>query len=241
MTDTGAQVGASLNALTREFDIISHNMANVGTAGFKRRCNSFTQVLAAQEAEQKQGETDDSQGLFDFSQGNLVQTDRTLDIALHGDGFFVIETPEGPVYTRHGIFSTNQNGQIVDTAGRIVAGVAGPLIMPPDMDTTDLYVTDDGRAIAGQTEIGKFRIVEFPGSQDKLWPVGQNCFQAPENVTPVDSVETVVKQGYQESSNVKLVDELVNMILVSRMYEANMRLVSVKKDSTSAALGVAMG
>jgi flagellar basal body rod protein FlgG len=241
MSDVGAQIGASMNALTREFDVISHNMANVSTAGFKRRCNSFTQVLAAQEAEHDQGGTEGAQGLFDFSQGNLVQTNRTLDIALHGDGFFVIETPEGPVYTRHGIFSTNQNGQIVDTAGRIVAGTAGPLIMPPDVDANDLYVTDDGRAIAGQTEIGKFRIVEFPGSQDKLVPVGQNCFQVPEDVDPVDSVETLVKQGYQESSNVKLVDELVNMILVSRMYEANMRLVSVKKDSTNAALGVAMG
>ncbi len=241
MTDIGAQVGASLNALTREFDIISHNMANVDTTGFKRRCNSFTQVLAAQEAKQDQSGTAESQGLFDFSQGNLVQTDRTLDLALHGEGFFVIETPEGPVYTRHGVFTTNQNGQIVDTAGRIIAGMAGPLIMPPDVDANDLYVTGDGRAIAGQTEIGKFRIVEFPGSQDKLWAVGQNCFQAPKDVDAVDSVETVVKQGYQESSNVKLVDELVNMILVSRMYEANMRLVSVKKDSTNAALGVAMG
>lgn len=241
MSDVGAQIGASMNALTREFDIISHNMANVSTAGFKRRCNGFTQVLASQEAEQDPSGTEESQGFFDFSQGNLVQTNRTLDFALHGEGFFVLETPEGPVYTRHGIFIANQNGQIVDTAGRIVAGTAGPLIMPPDVDVTDLYVTDDGRAIAGQTEIGKFRIVEFPKGQEKLWAIGQNCFMAPQNVTPVESTETLVKQGYQESSNVKLVDELVNMILVSRMYEANMRLVSVKKDSTSAALGVAMG
>src|SRR5512140_174066 len=131
-------------------------MANVSTAGFKRRCNSFTQVLAAQEASQDQAAGEESQGLFDFSQGNLVQTDRTLDFGLHGEGFFVLETPEGPVYTRHGVFHTNQNGQIVDTMGRLVAGTAGPIIVPPDTDVADLYGTDDGRILAGQTEIGKF-------------------------------------------------------------------------------------
>jgi len=241
VTDIGAQVSASLNALTREFDIIAHNMANVSTAGFKRRCNSFTQVLAAQEAAQGQGEEEESQGLFDFSQGNLVQTDRTLDFGLHGEGFFVIETPEGPVYTRHGVFHTNQNGQIVDSMGRLVAGTAGPIIVPPETDVGDLYGTDDGRLIAGQAEIGKFRIVEFPDGADKLQAVGQNCFQAPEDVDPVEAANVVVRQGYQEASNVKLVDELVNMILVSRMYEANMKLVTMKRESSSTAIGVAMG
>ncbi|MEN6424072.1 MAG: flagellar hook basal-body protein [Phycisphaerales bacterium] len=241
MTDIGAQVGASLNALTKEFDIIAHNMANVSTAGFKRRCNSFTQVLAAQESDDGQGEGDQSQGLFDFSQGTLVQTGRTLDLALHGEGFFVIETPEGPVYTRHGVFSTNQNGQIVDTTGRLVAGTGGPLIVPAETDVADLYVADDGRVIAGGATIGQFRIMDFPDARDKLVPVGQNCFQAPEDVDPTAAQDVIVKQGYQEASNVKLVEELVNMVLVSRMYESNMRLVSVKRDSTNAAIGVAMG
>jgi flagellar basal-body rod protein FlgF len=241
VTDIGAQVSASLNALTREFDIIAHNMANVSTAGFKRRCNSFTQVLAAQEAAQGQAEGEESPGLFDFSQGHLVQTDRTLDFGLHGQGFFVLETPEGPVYTRHGVFHTNQNGQIVDTMGRLVAGAAGPIIVPPDVDIGDLYGADDGRLLAGPLEIGRFRLVDFPEGTDKLQAVGQNCFQAPEDVKPVDAGNVIVRQGYQEASNVRLVDELVNMILVSRMYESNMRLVTVKREASSTAMSVAMG
>ncbi|HSW01243.1 MAG TPA: flagellar hook basal-body protein [Sedimentisphaerales bacterium] len=243
MTDIGAQVSASLNALTKEFDIVAHNMANVSTVGFKRRCNSFTKVLAAQESAQDSGgeESEETPGVFDFSQGSLTPTGRTLDLALHGEGFFVIETPEGPVYTRHGVFLTNQNGQIVDTAGRIVAGTAGPLIVPAEADVGDVYVTEDGRILAGQAEIGKLRLVEFINGQNQLVAVGQNCFQAPQDVTPTDALNVVVKQGYQEASNVKLVDELVNMILVSRMYEANMKLVSVKKEAGGAALGVAMG
>jgi len=243
VTDIAAQIGASLNALTKEFDIVAHNMANVSTVGFKRRCNSFTKVMESQEGanDPSGAESAESEGVFDFSQGNLTPTGRSLDLALHGEGFFVIETPDGPVYTRHGVFLTNQNGQFVDTAGRVVAGTAGPLIVPPDVDVGDLYITDEGRVIAGQSEIGQFRIVQFINNQNKLVAVGQNCFQPPKDVTPTDATGVIVKQGYQEASNVKLVDELVNMILVSRMYEANMRLVSTKKESSNAALGVAMG
>jgi flagellar basal body rod protein FlgG len=242
VADIGAQVSASLNALTREFDIVAHNLANASTAGFKRRCNSFTQVLADQAAAQEGADEEGSQpGVFDFSQGGLVPTERTLDFALHGSGFFVIESPEGPLYTRHGVFHANRNGQIVDSMGRLVAGTMGPLIVPPDVDVTDLYGTDDGRIIGAGATIGQFRLVDFPDARDKLQAAGQNCFQAPQDVNPVPATDVVVKQGYQEASNVKLVDELVNMMLVSRMYEANMKLVGVKKDSSSAALSVAMG
>jgi flagellar basal body rod protein FlgG len=242
VTDIGAQVSASLNALTREFDIVAHNMANVNTVGYKRQCNSFTKVLGAQEEAQDSGASEEeAQGAYDFTQGNLTPTGRTLDLGLHGEGFFVIETPEGPVYTRHGVFQTNQNGQIVDTAGRVVAGMAGPVIVPPEVDVGDVYVSDDGRVLAGQTEIGKLRLVAFPNDQDKLQGIGSNCFLPPEDVDPTDATDVIVKQGYQEASNVKLVDELVNMILVSRMYESNMKLVSVKKESSNAVIGVAMG
>jgi len=113
--------------------------------------------------------------------------------------------------------------------------------VPSDVDVSDVYVTDDGRVIAGQSEIGKFRIVDFPGAMEKLQAVGQSCFAAPEDVDPVDATDVIVRQGFQEASNVKLVDELVNMILVSRMYESNMKLVSVKKETSSTAIGVAMG
>ena len=141
MVDVTAQVSASLDALTREFDVIAHNLANADTAGFKRRCNVFSQMLDSQMGNQDGGETNPvPQGAIDFSQGHLVQTDRSLDLALHGDGFFVIETPDGPLYTRHGIFQTNQNGQLVDTVGRVVAGVAGPISLPANVDPSAVQI-----------------------------------------------------------------------------------------------------
>jgi len=242
MTDVGTQVSASLDALTKEFDIVAHNLANASTAGYKRRCNAFTKALDEQTGPQGDGSgQEESPTAFDFSQGGLVQTDRTLDFALYGKGFFVIETPDGPLYTRHGVFQANPNGQIVDLSGRVVAGVSGPISLPSDVDPGDINVTGDGRISARGAAIGQFRVVEFPDYEARLTPAGNTCFRAPKELEPVEAMKPVVKQGYQEASNVKLVDELVNMITVSRLYEANMRLVTVKKDTTNSMINVAMG
>lgn len=242
MSDIGAQVSASVDALTREFDIVAHNLANASTAGYKRRCNAFTKALEDQADMQGDGGSpEETQTALDFSQGSLIQTDRTLDFALYGKGFFVIETPDGPLYTRHGVFQTNPNGQVVDLSGRAVAGVAGPISLPANVDPSQINVAADGRISAGGAAIGQFRVVEFPDTQGQLVPVGNTCLRAPTGVEPVEVTNPVVKQGYQEASNVRLVDELVNMITVSRLYEANMRLVSVNKEATSSMINVAMG
>jgi len=240
VTDTVSQVSASVDALEREFDIIAHNMANVSTVGFKRRCNSFTQALAAQGGSPEMG-SDTPPATFDFSQGTLVKTDRTLDVALYGTGFFVIESPEGPLYTRHGIFQTNQNGQIVDTAGRLVAGRTGPLLVPPNADVSEIHVDDAGRVNVRGAALGQFRIVEFGDRENQLLPAGLNCFVAPVDVRPAEATRVTVRQGYEEASNVRLVEELVNMITVSRLYEANMKLMTATGDNTSSAISVALG
>jgi flagellar basal-body rod protein FlgF len=243
LADIAAQIGASLDALTREFDVIANNLANAGTTGYKRRCTAFTKAL------QDQGSGTDSQGgqeeppasPLDFSQGNLVATGRTLDFALHGKGFFVLETPDGPLYTRHGVFQTNQNGQVIDMSGRVVAGTGGPIALPSNVDPSSVYCAADGRISAAGAAIGQFRIVEFPDAEDRLIPTGNTCFRPPVNVEPVDATNPVVKQGYQEASNVRLVDELVNMIMVSRLYESNMRLVNINRNTTDTMINVAMG
>jgi len=241
MADSAAQLSASLNTLEREFEIIAHNMANASTTGFKRRCNSFTQAMEAQSGSSGAGDEGSSQNTFDFSQGTLVQTDRTLDLALYGKGFFVLESPEGPLYTRHGVFQTNHNGQIVDTAGRLVAGTSGPLIVPPSVDVSDVHVDDSGRVSAGTIPLGGLRIVEFADKEDRLVPDGLNCFRTPKDVEPKEATDVVVRQGYTEASNVKLIDELVNMITVSRLYQATMKLAMARKDNTTSAIDVAMG
>jgi flagellar basal-body rod protein FlgF len=236
------QVSTSIDALTQEFNIIAHNLANVSTVGFKRRCNAFSQSVEAQDPESYSPGTIDLNSAFDFSQGNIVETSRPLDFALHGKGFFVIETPEGPRYTRNGIFNLNQNSQIVDSLGRIVAGQAGPITIPANIGTSQLNVTNDGTISAGEIAIGKFRLVDFNDNENKLVPTGDSCFLMPDvNVQPTDAQNIIVKQGYQEASNVQIVDELVDMILVSRLYEANMDSITAEQQASGSLMNVAMG
>lgn len=242
MTDVASQVSTSLDALTAEFDIIAHNLANANTTAYKRRCHGFAQALASQD---ETGEVIDPQSVlsegYDFSQGNLVQTGRSLDVGLYGKGFFVIETPDGPLYTRHGVFHTNQNGQIVDVEGRMVAGNNGPLAVPEGTSITGIHISETGEISAGGIPLGQFQIVDFPEDEDQLIAIGLGCFYAPGDVEPVPAEEAIVRQGCQESSNVQIVDELVSMIVVTRTYEANVQLVNVTKDTTSSVIGIAMG
>jgi len=236
------QVSTSIDALTQEFNIIAHNLANVSTVGFKRRCNAFSQSLEAQAPESYSPGTIDLNSVFDFSQGSIVETSRPLDFALHGKGFFVIETPEGPRYTRNGILNANQNSQIVDSLGRIVAGQAGPITIPTNIGISQLNVSDDGTISAGEVAIGKFRLVDFNDNENKLIPTGDSCYRMPDvNVQPADAQNIIVKQGYQEASNVQIVDELVDMILVTRLYEANMDSLTAEQKASGSLMSVAMG
>lgn len=236
------QVSTSIDALTKEFNVIAHNLANVSTVGFKRRCNAFSKSLEAQDPDSFSPGTIDLNSVFDFSQGGIVETGRPLDFALHGKGFFVVETPEGQRYTRNGIFNVNQNSQIVDSLGRTVAGQAGPITIPANIGISQLNVSDDGTISAGETSIGKFRLVDFNDNENKLVPTGDSCYRMPDaGAQPAEAQNIIVKQGYQEASNVQIVDELVDMILVSRLYEANMKSITAEQQASGSLMNVAMG
>jgi flagellar basal-body rod protein FlgG len=107
---------------------------------------------------------------------------------------------------------------------------------------SQLRVSSDGTIRANGTAIGRFRLVDFQDDQDKLVPAGESCYQMPDaTIAPIPTERLVVKQGYQEASNVRIVDELVDMILVSRLYEANMKSLSASKEASSSLTSAAMG
>lgn len=238
------QISTSLDALTKEYEIITHNLANVSTAGYKRRCNAFSKVLEAQgtNSQTYSPGSVELETSFDFSQGNIVKTDRKLDFALYGKGFFEIETLNGPVYTRNGMFNIDPNGQIVDSQGRIVSGQAGPITIPGNIAISQISVSSDGSISADGTAIGQFKLVDFGDNENKLVPIGGNCYRMTESdIEPVAAEKVIVKQGCQESSNVQIIDELVDLIMVSRLYEANMNFLNAGKETTSSLISVAMG
>ena len=245
MKDINAQITASMNSLMDEFSLITHNMANASTVGYKRRINSFSETMIAQEVQRDKEVSDNSEmdikAVFDFSQGSVTETGRQMDMALYGKGFFVIETPDGALYTRNGMFRTNQNGQIVDTQGRMVAGENGAIVIPPTVSISQVTVSSDGTIRNGLNEIGKFKLVDFEEEENKLIPAGMNCYSVPDDIGPKSAKSIAVKQGFLESSNVQVVEELVDMIMVSRLYESNMKFTTNKKDASQSLMNVAMG
>ena len=123
-----------------------------------------------------------------------------------------------------------------------MAGQSGPVTLPLGTALSQINVSADGSISAKGTVIGKFNIVDFKENENNLVAVGGNCFKMPdENITPVPADKIIVRQGYQESSNVKTVDELVDMIMVSRLYEANMKFLAAQRETSSSIISVAMG
>ncbi len=178
---------------------------------------------------------------YDFTQGRMVETGRKLDFALSGKGFFVIETPEGPLYTRNGMFRVNADRQLVDSEGRVVAGDSGPISLPTTATLDEVNFARDGSIQANGLPIGQFLLVNFEDNEPQLMSAGLNCFGAPEGLDPIPAEGLVVSQGFQEGSNVQLYEEMVDMMMVTRMYEANMRFSAVGKTTTQGLLNVAMG
>ncbi len=247
MSDSIGQTASSLEGLVQQYRTIARNMANVSTIGYKRRQGLFTQSLQSWEAAggSPQGNANLSSGKItvrdavDFSQGRMVNTARPLDLALDGKGFFVIETPQGELYTRNGAFRVNPEGQIVDFSGRTVAGKAGPIVIPSGASSLEVKVSRYGQISAGGQRIGELKLTDCE-DPTVLTPAGASIFRAPSSARQIPPAKIVVYQGFQEASNVNIVEELVDLITVARLYEANVKTIRVEDDRMKNLLQVAM-
>jgi len=237
-----------LDAQQTRMSVISNNLANVNTTGFKRDRASFEDLIyqnvrqvgasSSQDTELPSGlnlgtgvRTVATQKLH--TQGNLMQTNNNLDFAIEGRGFFQILTPDGSIqYTRDGTFSLNQDGEIVSPNGYPLE----PAITIP-ANTLSVTLGSDGTVsvlVAGDdapSQIGNIELAEFINPTG-LEAMGGNLFRetlasgTPTVTTPgQDGVGTLL-QGALESSNVNVVEELVNMIETQRAYEMNSKAIS---------------
>ncbi len=240
MNDIVQTISSSASALSDYYCSITGNLANSATSGYKRHVSRFEQVLSTAEGADQTPDVVDVGGI-DFSQGHFIQTGRQLDLALDGKGFFVIETPQGPLYTRNGVFRTNSQGQLVDAAGRMVAGESGPITIPGNASAANVSVAPDGTVSVHGQSLGKLKLVEFsPQDLANLAEAGGCNFRA-DGANPDQAKQTRVQQGSQEASNVNIAQELVELIKVSRLYEANMKNMTAQDDRLKNLLAVAMG
>lgn len=236
-----------MEAQQTQLDTISHNLANVGTNGFKRGHVVFEDLIyqnlrqaGAASSDQTTLPTGLQVGLGVrpvatsriFTQGNLQQTTNNLDLAIKGQGFFQIQQPDGTTaYTRDGSFQVDANGQLVTNNGYLVQP---GITIPANAQT--VTIAADGTvsvAIAGQSapqEVGQLAIASFvnPAGLD---PKGQNLWAetaasgAPQAGVPGSNGLGTLQQGYVETSNVNVVEELVAMIQTQRAYELNSKAI----------------
>ena len=105
----------------------------------------------------------------------------------------------------------------------------------------EISIGEDGNISVAGGSLGKLKVVDFKEDEGNLFAVGKNCFGAPKDVQPVAAEKASIRQGYQENSNVNRMEELVDLITVSRLYETNMRLMVRRRENAKAILGVANG
>jgi flagellar basal-body rod protein FlgG len=207
----------------RAMDVIANDMANIGTTGYKGTRVTFKEMLAEADGivnlTHRQVRLDSVD--TDFSPGGLKTTGNVLDVAIMGEGFFELETPEGPRFTRAGAFTVDSTGQITNLEGYPVMGDGGPISVPPDKA---VRVIQNGVVVAGDLELGKLKVVEF-ADRSTLERSGHNLWTVDEQADRQIVEEVLVQPGAVERSNVSPVKAMTELIRVSRHYESLLRAV----------------
>lgn len=229
-------------ALQREMDVVANNIANSDTAGFKVetvRLQTDTKTPQVSNGGARPTPINfvfDAGVQRDFSQGPLRPTGAPLDMALQGDGFFSVQTPGGPGYTRDGRFALDGKGQIVDTSGDAVqSATGGPIIVDPlkasPSIARDGTVSQIEPATGAVTVIGKVGVVNFADPQ-ALQKTAGGMYQNVSNLTPQPVKGAVVMQGMIENSNVDSIKQMARLIAVSRAYESVANMISQTGDTS---------
>ena len=213
-------------SLRRQMNVIAHNIANMNTTGFKGEKMMFIQHLEkSRGGERILGEkiafVRDIATVRDTSEGSLIKTGNSLDLAIRGDGYFVVETASGERYTRNGRFRLDEAGQLVNQQGNAVLSDGGqPFFFAPG--DTEITVSRDGTITTQNGALGRLRIVTFDNQQEMTALAGG--LYSSQN-QPTDAEGPDVVQGMLESSNVQPIIELTKMISVHRAYESIQRLI----------------
>ncbi|CRK76146.1 MULTISPECIES: flagellar basal-body rod protein FlgG [Rhodobacterales] len=237
-----------LNAQQHKMQVIANNLANVNTTGFKRDRANFESLLY-QTIRSGGAQTADGNMLTSastvgtgvnmvntqklYSQGSLISTDNSLDVAVDGSGFFQVMMPDGRMgYTRNGTFSRDGEGTLTTSSGYVVQ----PQIQIPD-NVSEINISSDGIVsvkVAGETqpqEVGQLTLANFANPRG-LQPVGETfVVETPASGAPIEGAPLnggfgKLVQGYLEGSNVNVVQQLVDMIETQRAYEVSSKSIS---------------
>lgn len=226
----------------KRMDVIANNIANSNTTAYKKMgvtSQAFDRELAIRVDDDSDGYLykgigDVSLGVkigetyTDFSQGSFRETDNTYDLALEGSGFFTISTTdkagvEHTRYTRDGSFTVTTDGYLVTKDGDYVLGTNNERIQIPGANTASVSIDTLGNIYADDVQVAQLQVVDFD-NYDGLTLYGENMYDALD-VAGMRNSTALVRQGYLETSNVNIINEMVSMITITRAYETNQKMM----------------
>lgn len=224
----------------RRLDIISNNLANSATVGYKEEnvtSRSFEDMMAIKIRDGSNAYVDEPIGTMnlgvkigetymDWGQGSLRETGNTYDLAIQGDGFFAMRVADkngesSIMYTRCGTFKCTQDGYIVDAEGNHLQGSGGDVQIPTD--ASEIAIKEDGSIFADGVLVGTITLTNFE-DYNYLELYGDNMFRAVDGAVEIDPVAQL-EQGFTEQSNVNVISEMVSMITITRAYEAGQKMI----------------
>lgn len=243
----------AMNVHVTRINALANNLANVDAAGFKQVLTHVTERGATVRSVEEPARTLDNEpkrakggtaawspqreldlrSAIDLRPGALRETGRQGDLALAGDGFFVVQTPEGERYTRNGRFAVDRDGRLVTASGAAVLGGGGPLEIPGGQ----FVVQRDGSVVVEGNVLGRLQVVRF-SEPSRLEHKGNALLAAPRDQVaepmPPESVQVV--QGSLEASNVDPIRALVDMIAAQRAFEIESRVMQAGDESLEKAV-----
>ena len=218
---------------------VAHNMANATSTGFKTELHKLRAVQVQNAQMPTRAFVVDASVADDFSTGPLQHTNRPLDMAVQGKGWFAVQMPDGTEgYTRNGNFEINANGILQTRTGLPVIGSGGPVTLPPDVEVaigTDGTISTVPRTGArnSTSTVDQLKLVNPPEAD--LVRGGDGYFRlAGGNPAPADPAVRVAS-GYLEGSNVNVVEQMVSMISLARQYEMQTKMLSTAQEMDRAA------
>lgn len=236
--------GSGMQPRLMRLDVIANNVANADTTGYKKD-NIFVQIMKDAGVAQSTGQGElaglDVKEFTDFSEGSLRPTSNPFDIAIQGEGFFVLDTPDGMRYTRNGNFRIDENGDVVNASGYLLQGAGGKISIPnaDKVQQNDISITKGGEIFLGKQPLGKIRLVTFTDMQ-KLLKSSGTVFMSEETPKDVKASDesTTIRQGYLEESNVEALSEMVQLVELSRGFETDQRTMRYQDSTLEKAMEV---
>ena len=221
---------AAMQYLMERTDTVANNLANANTVGFKRSDIAFNMYMTAEHATRRNQINDplprgELKTFVDHTQGALKQTANPLNIAIEGQGYFTIQTPEGTAWTRDGGFTMNEHGYLTTMDGYFVMGEWGPILLQGN----NFSVSYEGDIVYDNQVVNRFLLQNFDKSD--VLQKGSNLYFPRDEFIELSEANPLLKQGFIEASNVSVIKEMIAMITIQRQYQANEKAIRTNDEA----------